>query len=165
MKPVIKKVTCVVLIAVLTIAIGTGSKVYIQGHNRVDNADYQGKIISILGDSISTYAGYIPGDDGINLEHRAKYPHRNLVKNVNKTWWMQLINQLDAKLGVNDSWAGSTVSNTMLGNDGDWGEDAAMASLTRIQNLGSNGTPDGIHPNAEGMDYITSAVQNALLAN
>ena len=103
---------------------------------------FKGKIISILGDSISTFAGYIPKADGINLAHRPRYPQDNLLTDVNDTWWMKLINTLEAKLGVNDSWAGSTVSNFRDHNEKDFGPDAAMASLTRIKNLGANGTPD-----------------------
>ena len=106
--------------------------------------NYEGKVISILGDSISTFAGYIPVADGFNLQHRPRYPQSNLFSDVNLTWWMQTITTLDAKLGINDSWAGSTVTNTITGNSGDLGEKAAMASLTRIQNLGANGTPDVI---------------------
>ena len=102
----------------------------------------QGKVISILSASTSTFAGYIPVAVGFNLEHRARYPQDNLLTDVNETWWMQLITELDAKLGINDSWAGSQVFNNIDGNSGDVGEDAAMASLTRILNLGSNGTPD-----------------------
>ena len=110
---------------------------------------YAGKVISIMGDSISAYAGYIPVADGFNLEHRPQYPDSHAksdVKNVNDTWWMQLINELDAKLGINESWAGSCI---YWGDNGNFqrintGEKAAMASLTRIQNLGANGTPDVI---------------------
>ena len=107
-------------------------------------ANYEGKVISILGDSISTFAGYIPIADGFSLAHRARYPQSNLLTDVNETWWMQVLTALNTKLGINDSWAGSRVINTMSGNSGDQGEKAAMASLTRIQNLGSNGTPDVI---------------------
>lgn len=103
---------------------------------------YKDKIISILGDSISTYAGYIPTADGVNLEHRPRYPQDNLLTDVNDTWWMRIINTLGAKLGVNDSWAGSTVSNFRDCNEKDFGPDAAMASMTRIRNLGANGKPD-----------------------
>ncbi len=103
---------------------------------------YKGKIISILGDSISTFVGYIPKADGVNLEHRSRYPQDNLITDVNDTWWMKLINTLGANLGINDSWAGSTVSNFRDHNEKDFGPDAAMASLTRIGNLGSQGTPD-----------------------
>ena len=103
---------------------------------------YKGKTVSILGDSISTFAGYIPQDDGVNLSHRPRYPQDDLLTDVNDTWWMKLINALEAKLGVNDSWAGSTVSNFRDHNEKDFGPDAAMASLTRIRNLASNGVPD-----------------------
>ena len=103
---------------------------------------FKGKTISILGDSISTFAGYIPEADGINLAHRPRYPQDDLLTEVNDTWWMKLINALGAKLGVNDSWAGSTVSNFRDHNEKDFGPDAAMASLTRIRNLGSRGNPD-----------------------
>lgn len=103
---------------------------------------FKGKIISILGDSISTFAGYIPEADGKNLAHRPRYPQDNLLTDVNDTWWMKLIKTLEAKLGVNDSWAGSTVSNFRDHNEKDFGPDAAMASVARIRNLGANGTPD-----------------------
>ncbi len=103
---------------------------------------FKGKIISILGDSISTYAGYIPEADGVNLAHRTRYPQDDLLTDVSDTWWMKLVDALGARLGVNDSWAGSTVSNFIEHNEKDFGPDAAMASLTRICNLGANGTPD-----------------------
>ncbi len=105
---------------------------------------YKGKVISILGDSISTFAGYIPTADGFNLEHLARYPQDNLLTDVNETWWMQVITHLDAKLGINDSWRGATASGAHAVTTGSTGENASMANLTRIQNLGSNGTPDVI---------------------
>ena len=107
-------------------------------------ANYEGKVISILGDSISTFAGYIPTADGFNLEHLSRYPQNNLLTDVNETWWMQTIHQLGAKLGINDSWRGATVSGAAPVTTGTTGENAAMHNLTRIQNLGSNGTPDVI---------------------
>lgn len=97
---------------------------------------YKGKRASILGDSISTFTGFIPDTN------RARYPQHNLVTDVNATWWMKTLNALGANLGVNDSWAGSTVSNFRDENENDFGPDAAMASYTRIRNLGANGTPD-----------------------
>ena len=112
--------------------------------NVSQKADYRGKVISVLGDSISTFAGYIPVADGFNLEHLARYPQDNLLTDVNETWWMQVIGELDAKLGINDSWRGATVSGAAPVTTGTTGENAAMHNLTRIQNLGSNGTPDVI---------------------
>ncbi|MBQ6700400.1 MAG: SGNH/GDSL hydrolase family protein, partial [Oscillospiraceae bacterium] len=104
---------------------------------------FEGKTISILGDSISTFAGYIPTADGVNLGHAAFYPN-SVITAVEQTWWMQVITELEAKLGINESWSGSRVINTIDGNSGNLGKDAAMASVTRIKNLGSNGTPDYI---------------------
>ena len=101
-------------------------------------------MISILGDSISTFAGYIPTADGFNREHLARYPQDNLLTDVNETWWMQVIDGLDAKLGINDSWRGATFSGAVPVTSGDTGENAALSNLHRIQNLGSNGTPDVI---------------------
>lgn len=101
-------------------------------------ADYNGKIISILGDSISTYAGYIPDSDGYNLEHLARYPQDNLFEGVEHTWWMQVIERCGARLGINDSWRGTTV-------DGKSPSDrTAISNVQRIQNLGANGSPDVI---------------------
>ncbi len=111
-------------------------------YHGAESKNLEGKVISILSASTSTFAGWIPEADGFNLAHRARYPQDNLFTEVEHTWWHQLITQLDAKLGINDSWAGSQVLNTQDTNSGDLGPDAAMASLTRIQNLGANGTPD-----------------------
>ncbi|MBR0322418.1 MAG: hypothetical protein IIX08_08530 [Bacteroidales bacterium] len=103
---------------------------------------FRGKVVSILGDSISTFEGWIPVEDGHNLTHRKRYPQSDLLTDVRLTWWHKLINNLGAKLGVNDSWAGSRVHNNASSNSGDLGPDACMASITRITNLGANGTPD-----------------------
>ena len=103
---------------------------------------YKNKIISILGDSISTFAGYIPAADGKNRHHAKRYPQDDLLTDVNETWWMRILNGLEARLGVNESWAGSSVGNVLDEHKENEGPDAALASVTRITNLGSNGTPD-----------------------
>ena len=105
-----------------------------------------GKVVSILGDSISTYTGWIPVADGHNLTHRARYPENTPFWSgtVNDTYWKKIIDTLGAKLGINDSWAGSKVSNSSATNTGDVGPDACMAGITRITNLGANGDPDVI---------------------
>lgn len=105
---------------------------------------FENKVIAVLGDSISTFAGYIPVADGFNLEHLARYPQDDLVTEVQETWWMQVINGLGAKLGINDSWRGATCSGAAPVTSGTTGENAAMSNLTRIENLSSNGTPDVI---------------------
>ena len=114
------------------------------GKENINPERYRGKVISIMGDSISTFAGYIPVADGFNREHLARYPQSDLLTDVNETWWMQVVAGLDAKLGINESWRGSTLSGAVPVTTGDTGANAAMSNLTRIQNLGSNGTPDVI---------------------
>ena len=117
------------------------------GAEYLSSGKYEGKVISILGDSISTFAGYIPEADGFNLEHLSRYPDADRIPDVTaveQTWWMQVITELGAKLGINDSWRGATVSGAAPVTTGTTGENAAMSNLTRIQNLGANGTPDVI---------------------
>ena len=65
---------------------------------------YAGKTISILGDSITTYLGYIPSE----FAHFYPYPTADLG-DVNQTWWMQFINYYGMKLLTNNSWGGSAV--------------------------------------------------------
>lgn len=96
---------------------------------------YSGKILSILGDSISTYSGYIPAGN------RSRYPEGD-VDSVDKTYWKKIIDALGMKLGVNESWAGSLVSWDGTTESNDIGENKHIASLTRISHLGDNGTPD-----------------------
>lgn len=86
-----------------------------------------GKSLSILGDSISTYAGYIP------VGNANYYTGNNAgVSSVNDTWWMKVINALGLTLNLNNSWSGSRVTTT----DGN----TSAGCYTRCQNLGT--TPD-----------------------
>ena len=61
-----------------------------------------GKRLSIIGDSISTFSGYIP--DG----YESWYP-KNYLDTVEKTWWHQLIQNTGMVLCKNASWSGSTL--------------------------------------------------------
>lgn len=64
-----------------------------------------GKKISIYGDSISTFSGWIPEGNAVY------YTGSNAgVSTVYDTWWMKTINALDLELLVNNSWSGRTVS-------------------------------------------------------
>ena len=96
---------------------------------------YNGKILSILGDSISTYSGYIPSGN------RSRYPEGD-VDSVDKTYWKKIIDTLGMKLGINESWAGSMVSWDGTTESNDIGKNKYIASTTRISHLGNNGTPD-----------------------
>ena len=76
--------------------------------------DYQeeSKItISIMGDSISTYQGYIP--DG----YYDFFPDNGAVKDVNETWWKPVIDDLDLKLYTNASSSGATCTGDSTSQD------------------------------------------------
>jgi hypothetical protein len=66
------------------------------------------KKVSIIGDSISTFAGYIPNG------YSSWYPHEgdrsSDVTSVNDTWWKKLLDATDSSLEVNASWSGSRVT-------------------------------------------------------
>ena len=64
----------------------------------------KGLSVSVLGDSISTYQGYIP--DG----YACFYPEANNdVKDVTQTWWMQVLYNTGMRLAANGSYSASTV--------------------------------------------------------
>ena len=60
------------------------------------------RTVSIVGDSISTFEGYIP-------EGYATFYPRGEVTAVEHTWWKQLLDGTGMKLCSNCSWSGSTV--------------------------------------------------------
>lgn len=104
-----------------------------------------GKRLCILGDSISTFGT----PDQSNSEgkwtypgNRCSYPQSNLFTDVEYMYRKQLINKTGMVLGINESWAGSLVSNTQASDSGDMGPNRCISSMTRINHLGENGTPD-----------------------
>lgn len=68
----------------------------------------------ILGDSYSTFKGYIP--DG----YATWYPTNDRcdpdVKQVTQTWWHQVISEANLNLVLNNSWSGSTIGYTGYNN-------------------------------------------------
>ncbi len=89
-------------------------------------------VVSILGDSYSTFLGYIPED---NAYWYSASPDRSRtdVDDVTQTWWWQLISEGGYILGKNDSYSGATICYT-----GYRGEDYADRSfITRLPRLGS----------------------------
>lgn len=99
------------------------------------------KKISILGDSISTFAGYTP-EGAVFYDSYVQW--ETDVKTVEDTWWMQVIHSIGGELGVNDSLAGSMVSGNL--------STSAMAD-ERIIKLGENGVPDIILVSAGCNDW------------
>lgn len=93
---------------------------------------YAGKYFSVLGDSISTFAGYVPSGNGVWYNG-----NNNGVSSVNDIWWKKLTDALEASLLVNDAWSGSRVTTT----DGD-ASAGCMARCTRLHS--GNVNPDVI---------------------
>ncbi|WP_461207309.1 SGNH/GDSL hydrolase family protein [Clostridium sp. DL1XJH146] len=82
------------------------------------------KKISIMGDSISTFDGYIPiGND-------AYYP-RGTLTNCSQTWWQKLIKETGMVLVANESWSGSRVATPPKDRT-----EAPFTDARRYKNLG-----------------------------
>lgn len=85
---------------------------------------YKGKTLSILGDSISTFTGYIPSGNA-NF-----YTGSNCgVSTVNDTWWKKLMDALGMTLNLNNSWSGARVTTT---------NGTPSAGVTRASDLGTS---------------------------
>lgn len=81
-------------------------------------------LVSILGDSISTYNGYNP--KGYIVYYDEEMQMRNGLTSVYDTWWAKVNQELNAYLCVNNSYSGSKVSGE---------EFPAGCCLERIANL------------------------------
>lgn len=113
--------------------------------NDEENMFLKGKVLSILGDSISTFGTpNQANEDGLWTypNNRCRYPQNNLFTDVQFTYWKKLLDRYGMVLGINESWAGSRVSNTSTDDSGDLGPNRCISSQTRINHLGENGTPD-----------------------
>ena len=104
-----------------------------------------GKYVSVLGDSISTFNGY-SNDATVNSTIGGNGYRYNagtadtkpgsycLLESVDDTWWMQFANRSGMKLLVNNSWAGSQV----FGGQTSDGRKIPPAYLERCINLHDN---------------------------
>lgn len=98
--------------------------------------NYQGKLFSILGDSISTFEGVTP--EGYNVFYTAARKCEANVIPVEETWWGRVIAELGGELLANDSWSGSLVCKHPQCEIESYG-----ASDARTSALGKDGkTPD-----------------------
>ena len=70
------------------------------------------KKLSILGDSYSTYYGYVTPDTNLCWYGVPEEKRENDVKRVEDTWWYLLINEHGYQMERNNSYSGSTVSHT-----------------------------------------------------
>lgn len=68
----------------------------------------------ILGDSYSTFNGYIP--EGYAVYYSENDRPETDVTRVEQTWWYQVMEEADLKLVLNNSWSGSTIGYTGYNN-------------------------------------------------
>ena len=114
----------------------------------------QKKRISILGDSVSTFVGITPPEA---LFYDAWRQEETGVTSPDDTWWMQVIQGMGGMLGVNNSYAGSTVSGGFM---------TSGTSEKRLRTLSAEGEPDmilvamgandwgfGVHPQEFEYEY------------
>ena len=92
------------------------------------------KHIMILGDSYSTFRGYIP--EGFSVYYSEEDTDKTDVRHVEETWWHRLLTACDLHLVRNDSWSGSTIGYTGYG-----GSDCSHSSsfIYRIEKLFEEG--------------------------
>lgn len=93
--------------------------------------------VSILGDSYSTFEGWIPEGYIAWYKPVPKEGRNTDVTDVNQTWWKILLDRNGWELETNNSYSGSTVCNTGYeGND--------YSDRSFINRLGLLGNPDVI---------------------
>ena len=90
------------------------------------------KSVSVLGDSYSTYEGFLTPQTNAVWYELKNGTGKTDVKSVTETWWHQLISRQGWKLCVNNSYSGSTICNR--GYDGN--DYSARSFNTRMDNLG-----------------------------
>jgi hypothetical protein len=88
--------------------------------------------VSILGDSYSTYRGFVIPDTNYVWYPRDSVQH-NDVMNVRQTWWHQFLRKGNFRLCQNNSFSGATICHT--GYNGDDYSDRSF--VTRVPFLGS----------------------------
>ena len=88
--------------------------------------------VMILGDSYSTFEGFIP--EGYGSWYRRNATHTN-VTDENDTWWHTVMRRTRSSLLLNCSYSGSTVCNT--GYDG--ADYSSISFITRFRELKAKG--------------------------
>ena len=68
--------------------------------------------VLIIGDSYSTFDGYIPEGYSFWYPRMEEKKEETDVENVHETWWYQLMGETESTLILNDSFSGSTVCST-----------------------------------------------------
>ena len=121
--------------------------------NNISNK-FNGKKLAIIGDSISSYIGWVPSTN------KVYYTGSNSgVSNVNEMWWKRVADTLGMEVIQVEAWSGSKVSNINAESSGF----IPMSDVSRCQNLHKDGIePDVLIIFAGTNDYSKS---NAKLGN
>lgn len=90
-----------------------------------------GKVL-ILGDSYSTFEGYIP--DGYDSWYYKDIKQDTDVNRVEQTWWKMLLESTRSELALNCSWSGTPICHSGYG--GDW---SSSSFITRFDQLVQDG--------------------------
>jgi hypothetical protein len=90
--------------------------------------------VLILGDSYSTFEGYIP--KGYDVYYQGDGSYDTGVTRVEETWWHQLITETKSNLVLNDSWSGSTICYKGY-DDCDCSETSSF--ICRLEKMNKNG--------------------------
>ena len=72
----------------------------------------QTKTVSVLGDSYSTFEGYLTPQTNAVWYFEKYNPKQTDVQDVSQTWWHQLIKKQGWQLMMNNSFSGATICNT-----------------------------------------------------
>lgn len=121
-----------------------------------------GKNLSLLGDSITTFAGY--SNDAVNTNstigsNAIYYTGSNYITDVNDTWWKQTANNAGLNVLVNNAWSGDKVTgrgqtrNVQLHDD--TGDNAGTNPDIIIVYLGINDYDGGVAATTFATSYDT----------
>lgn len=89
--------------------------------------------ILILGDSYSTFKGYIP--DGYSYWYVNPPENETDITSVEETWWKLLLGETKANLLRNDSYSGSTICNYGYGGSDTSLTGAGISFIARLDRL------------------------------
>lgn len=119
---------------------------------------FEGKTISILGDSISTFSHYSNGSAASTTNSTIAggaiyYPRSGFDVTADSTWWKQTADALGMDVLVNNSWSGSCLLNTRSGTVGAYLDRCVQLHDNTGENAGQ--TPDIIAVFLGTNDYYT----------
>lgn len=146
-----KKAKCIAIVIGL---LCVGTLILLERRFRKDtaiNLTSESVTVSILGDSYSTYEGFVTPNTNITYYPNVALSRGNDITSVDQTWWKQVIDCKNYILDTNNSYSGSWICN---------GLEVSTSFITRMENIGN---PDlilifgGINDwskNAQLGDYI-----------